>query len=72
MGGGRCRFYPDCSTYSLEAVKEHGAMVGSWLTYKRLIKCGPLHPGGYDPVPTKEELAKKRKRKFLNLTKKGN
>lgn len=46
-----CRFYPTCSHYAIDAVQEHGSMRGLWLTAKRLIKCGPWHPGGYDPVP---------------------
>jgi uncharacterized protein len=46
-----CRFYPSCSHYSLDAVQKHGALRGSWLSFKRIIKCHPLHPGGYDPVP---------------------
>ena len=52
--GGQCRFHPDCSSYGLEAVQKHGALKGSWLTAKRFVKCGPFHPGGYDPVPEKE------------------
>jgi uncharacterized protein len=46
-----CRFYPTCSQYALDAVSEHGAVVGSWLAVKRISKCHPLHPGGLDPVP---------------------
>ena len=51
MGGGRCRFHPDCSSYGLEAIEKHGPVKGSWLILKRLAKCGPFHPGGFDPVP---------------------
>lgn len=61
MGGSRCRFYPDCSSYGLEAVKTHGAFLGGWLTVKRVVKCGPFHPGGVDKVPTKEELQNRKK-----------
>jgi putative membrane protein insertion efficiency factor len=49
--GPRCRFYPSCSAYAMEAVQEHGAAHGSWLALQRVCKCHPLHPGGYDPVP---------------------
>ncbi len=46
-----CRFYPSCSMYALEAVEKHGALKGSWLAAKRIGKCHPFHPGGFDPVP---------------------
>jgi putative membrane protein insertion efficiency factor len=46
-----CRFYPTCSHYAVEAVEVHGAWRGILLACKRLIKCGPWHRGGYDPVP---------------------
>lgn len=62
MGGNRCRFYPDCSSYGLEAVKTHGAFVGGWLTVKRVVKCGPFHPGGIDKVPTVEQLKSKKQK----------
>lgn len=46
-----CRFHPTCSQYAAEAVRQHGAVVGAWLALRRLLKCHPLHPGGFDPVP---------------------
>ncbi len=57
MLGSNCRFYPSCSSYSVEALKSHGAIVGSYLTLKRLLKCHPFHQGGIDIVP--EKLGKK-------------
>lgn len=50
----RCRFYPSCSAYGLEALKCHGFLTGSKLTLLRLLRCHPWHPGGFDPVPEKD------------------
>lgn len=46
-----CRFEPTCSSFALEAVSRHGAIRGGMMSLARLAKCGPWHPGGYDPVP---------------------
>jgi len=51
--GPHCRFYPSCSSYSIEAIQRHGALPGCYLTVKRLLKCHPFHEGGIDPVPDK-------------------
>ena len=49
--GPCCRFAPSCSSYALVSVQRFGILEGARLTFKRLIKCHPFHPGGYDPVP---------------------
>jgi uncharacterized protein len=46
-----CRFHPTCAVYAAQAVRERGALLGAWLALCRLLKCHPLHPGGFDPVP---------------------
>ncbi len=45
-----CRFYPTCSTYSIQALEKYGAVKGTYLSIKRILKCHPFHPGGYDPL----------------------
>ncbi|OIK12772.1 membrane protein insertion efficiency factor YidD [Bacillus sp. MUM 116] len=50
-----CRFYPTCSHYGLEAIQRFGAIKGGLLTIKRILKCHPFHPGGFDPVPEKKK-----------------
>lgn len=49
--GRSCRYVPSCSEYTVEAVQKHGAFWGGWLGVKRVCRCHPWHPGGYDPVP---------------------
>ena len=49
--GYNCRFYPSCSDYAAEAIATHGAIKGSYLALRRVLKCHPFHEGGEDPVP---------------------
>lgn len=46
----RCRFYPSCSSYAIDSVEKYGAATGAYLAVRRVLKCHPFHPGGYDPV----------------------
>lgn len=48
--GGQCRFQPTCSQYMLDAVERHGPWRGAWRGVKRICRCHPFHPGGYDPA----------------------
>lgn len=65
-----CRFYPTCSEYAMDAIARFGPFLGTWLAIQRILRCHPLHPGGYDPVPTPEELQAYRngKKKIVNLS----
>ncbi len=49
--GPRCRFWPSCSSYTIEAIQVHGPLKGGWMALKRIVKCHPGNPGGMDPVP---------------------
>ena len=53
--GPQCRFVPSCSQYAVEALRTHGAVRGLWLSARRLARCHPFNPGGYDPVPIRPQ-----------------
>jgi putative membrane protein insertion efficiency factor len=52
--GNNCRFHPTCSEYASEALHQHGTMRGSWLALRRICRCHPWNPGGFDPVPPRD------------------
>ena len=54
--GPRCRFYPSCSEYAMQALEAHGVVRGMWLASRRMLRCHPWHPGGIDPVPHCDEV----------------
>ncbi|MBM7645531.1 putative membrane protein insertion efficiency factor [Scopulibacillus daqui] len=54
-----CRFLPTCSQYGVEAITRFGILKGGYLTIKRILKCHPFHPGGFDPVPDRNERTKR-------------
>ncbi|HHV58880.1 MAG TPA: membrane protein insertion efficiency factor YidD [Clostridiaceae bacterium] len=55
LKGPTCRFYPTCSQYTIESINTYGVLKGSFLAIKRVLKCHPFHPGGYDPVIKEKE-----------------
>ncbi len=67
--GSSCRYTPTCSQYTIEALQQHGLLIGGLLAVKRIASCHPLGGQGYDPVPTKEELAKRIPYRKLKLKK---
>ena len=50
LKGRTCRFYPTCSDYTIQALKKYGALKGSYLSIRRILRCHPFHPGGHDPL----------------------
>jgi putative membrane protein insertion efficiency factor len=51
IAANTCRFYPSCSHYGYQAIYKYGALKGSWMATKRVLRCNPFNPGGFDPVP---------------------
>jgi uncharacterized protein len=58
--GPRCRFAPSCSEYAQESIARFGAFYGTWLTLRRLVRCQPFSPGGWDPVPAQRHRHRRR------------
>ncbi|MBT9164771.1 MAG: putative membrane protein insertion efficiency factor [candidate division WS2 bacterium] len=51
LGGGKCRFHPNCSEYAIQAINKYGAFLGGWFSLKRIFRCNPWSAGGLDEVP---------------------
>lgn len=51
MLGNNCRFYPSCSSYTYQAIEKYGVAKGSWMGFKRILRCNPWNEGGFDPLP---------------------
>ena len=63
-----CRFQPTCSQYALDAIARFGAITGGYLAIKRILRCHPFHPGGYDPIPSSlEEIIGKNQKSKINI-----
>ncbi len=69
--GNVCRYHPSCSAYGLRSVQVHGALRGSWLTVRRIGRCHPWAPGGYDPVPGTPEAAAWAAEQTVSATRSG-
>lgn len=54
LSPGKCRFIPTCSNYAIEAINRYGVIYGMYLSARRILRCNPFNPGGYDPVPEKK------------------
>jgi uncharacterized protein len=69
--GNRCRFYPSCSVYAKTAIETHGALRGTWLAVRRLVKCQPFHPGGFDYVPPAVNRVKRGRKGYGEMVSAG-
>jgi len=57
--GPSCRFHPSCSSYAMTCIEDHGVLHGAWLSLRRLLRCHPWNPGGYDPPPPRLDMHRK-------------